>query len=60
MTDTDKRSPDSGKAKLGALCRKCRRTMRQLLLEAMLIDAGAKVYPDPRDCEHEFSETAEK
>ena len=41
-------------------CRKCNRTLRELMLEAMAADAGAEVYPHPLDCDHDFAEELEK
>jgi len=35
-------------------CSKCNCTLRRLMLEAMMMDAGATVSPSPSDCEHIF------
>jgi len=43
--------------KMNQPCRNCGRTLTQLLLLAMMEDAGAKVYPSSGSCEHEFPDS---
>jgi hypothetical protein len=38
------------------ICKKCGKSLNQLLLLAMMMDCGAHVSPSPLDCKHEFEE----
>ncbi len=42
--------------KMHVPCNRCNRTLRELMLEAMAMEAGAKVYPSPLDCDHDFED----
>ena len=39
---------------LNRYCKRCGRTVRQLVFEAILKDLGAIIHPDPNLCEHEL------
>ena len=38
------------------ICKKCGKSLKQLMCLALLMDCGATVSPSPLDCEHEFEE----
>jgi len=37
------------------VCVMCHRSMKRLVILAMLMDAGAHVMPSPLECDHEFA-----
>lgn len=38
------------------ICKKCNKSLKQLMCLAMLMDCGASVSPSPLDCEHDFED----
>ncbi len=38
------------------ICKKCGKSLKQLICLALLMDCGAHVSPSPLDCEHEMED----